>query len=128
MVFKFNSAINSPGSVSVRDETSAPVNALSIASASSVVVTIPAIADNKRIAITLGGVNGGLDTSPATIGFLIGDVNNSRTVTTIDVANIKARAGLAATALNFKFDVNLSGSVTAADISITKGRLGLSLP
>jgi len=128
VVFKFNSSVNAPGAVSVRDETSATVNASSIASGADVVVTIPAIADKKRIAITLIGVNGGLDTSPATIGFLTGDVDNSRTVTTLDVASIKARAGLAATVPNFKFDVNLSGSVTAADISIAKARSGLSLP
>ena len=128
VVFKFNSSVNVPGAVSVRDEANATVNASSVATGADVVVTIPVIADNKKVTITLTGVNGGLNTSPAAIGFLIGDINNSRSVTTADVAGVKARAGLATTQLNFKHDVNLSGTVTAADISITKARLGLLLP
>ncbi len=128
VAFKFNSSVNVPGAVSVRDETNAMVNASSIASGSEVVVTIPAITDNRKVTITLTGVNGGLNTSPAAVGFLVGDVDGSRAVTTADVASIKARSGLATTLLNFKFDVNLSGSVTAADISIAKARVGLSLP
>ena len=128
VVFKFNSSVNVPGAVSVRDEANATVNASSVATGADVVVTVPVIADNKKVTITITGVNGGLNTSPAAIGFLIGDINNSRSVTTADVAGVKARAGLATTQLNFKHDVNLSGTVTAADISITKARLGLLLP
>ena len=72
-------------------------------------------------------MNGTLNVS-ASIGFLVGDTNNSRSVTSTDVSAVKSRNGQAVTNANFKYDVNLSGSVGATDVSAVKARGGLVLP
>jgi hypothetical protein len=128
LLFKFNNIVSASGALAVRDENNALVAASSLGSGNDVVVTIPAIGDNKKVTISLTGVNGIFNPAPAALGFLVGDVNNSRSVSASDVSGIKARSGQPTTVLNFRFDVNLSGSITAADISIAKARSGLSLP
>ena len=64
----------------------------------------------------------------ASLGFLVGDVNNSRSVTATDILQVKGRSGQVTDATNFKFDLNASGSITASDILAVKGRSGLVLP
>jgi hypothetical protein len=122
IVFQFNGAIGNPGSV-----TSSAGAAASIASGNEVVVTLTGVADNSRVTVSLTGVNGVLSQS-ATIGFLVGDVNGSRSVTATDIVAVKARSGQLTAAGNFKFDLNASGSITATDILAVKGRSGFVLP
>ena len=93
-----------------------------------VVVTMTGIPDNKRVTVTLTNVNGVATTFPVSLGFLVGDVNNTRSVTASDVSGVKARSGQTTTGANFKFDVNATGAINAADISAVKARSGLTLP
>ena len=85
-----------------------------------------------RVTVTLngaGGPSGLVSTTPSTsMGFLVGDVNNSRSVNASDISGVKARSGQVTTSLNFKFDVNASRAVNSADISAVKARSGLLLP
>ena len=62
------------------------------------------------------------------LGFLVGDVNNSRSVNSSDISSVKARSGQTTDATNFKFDVNSSGAINSSDISAVKARSGLVLP
>ena len=80
----------------------------------------------KPETLSLAGVNGTLSTS-ASLGFLLGDVNNSRTVSQIDISALQARAGQVTDLSNFRFDVNASGSINASDIAAAKARLGAVL-
>ena len=97
------------------------------AASNDVVVTLTGVPDNQRATVTLNGVNGAVAPFAASIGFLVGDVNNTRSVNSSDISSVKARSGQATTGLNFKFDVNATGAVNSSDISAVKARSGLTL-
>ena len=91
-----------------------------------VIVNLPSVPNNSRVLIALTGVNGNVGAATA-IGFLVGDVNNTRSVNSSDISGVKARSGQATTALNFMFDLNLSGAINSSDISTVKAQSGLVL-
>ena len=123
IVFQFNAAIIAPGTVSVM-----PTGSASAAfSRNEILVTLANIADSQRVTLSLANVNGTLSPAPVSIGFLVGDVNNSRAVNSSDISGVKARSGQTVDASNFKIDVNVSGSINSADISLVKARSGLAL-
>ena len=125
--FRFDAAIATAGVLEVVDGANALVNASAAHAGTDVVVSIPALADNRRVTVSLSGVAGAsglLNLPPVSMGFLVGDVNNTRSVTASDISGVKARSGQTATALNFKFDVNATGAISAADISAVKARSG----
>ena len=97
-------------------------------SGDDVVVTLTNITDNQRVTISLANVNGAGVNVSAAMGFLIGDVNNSRSVSASDISGVKARVGQATTGANFRFDVNASGMINPVDITAIKARSGLALP
>jgi hypothetical protein len=78
------------------------------------------------VAVSLTGVNGTLTVS-ATLGFLVGDVNNSRSVNSSDINALKNRAGQALDTTNFRFDLNASGGINTTDINAAKSRAGGTL-
>ena len=125
MVFQFNGAVSTPGSVSV---SPVGVAGTPTVSGNEVVVTLTGIADNTRVTVTLINVNGSINPPPVSIGYLVGDVNNTRSVSAADISGVKARSGQTVSALNFKFDVNATGAISASDISAVKARSGLTLP
>ena len=124
IVFKFNSTVTSVTSASTVDSAAAtgigtPMMAFA---GNEVTVTLTgAVLDNKRLTIQLTGVNGTLNPL-VHVGFLVGDVNNSRSVTGTDVLQVKGRSVLPADASNFFYDINASGSITGTDILQVKGR------
>lgn len=128
IVFHFNYAINATGTITVVDNNNAPVVASSMPASSDIVVTIPTLANNKRVTVSLNGVNGTVSVFSVSLGFLLGDVNNSRSIDATDISGVRARSGQATTAVNFRFDVNASGAVNASDISTVKAHAGLVLP
>ncbi len=124
IAFQFNVPITATGTV-----TAAPVGTVAaIAAGNEVVVTLNNIADNQRTTISLVNVNSIAVNAAASLGFLVGDVNNTRSVNSSDISSVKARSGQATTILNFKFDLNASGAVNSSDISAVKARSGLVLP
>lgn len=127
IVFQFNGAVTSLGTVTAVDQSGAALTATASPSGNAVVVTLSNVPNNSRATISLAGVNGTLTPAPVSIGFLLGDVNNSRSVTSSDINSVKARSGQLASASKFLYDVNLSGSVTSADISMVKANSGLTL-
>ena len=125
IVYQFNNSVTSIGTVSA---TSGSVQSAILGN--EVEVTLTAVADNSRATVTLAGasgVNGTVGTS-AVIGFLVGDVNNTRSVNSSDISAVKARSGQTTNSNNFKFDVNISGSINSSDISAVKARSGLAIP
>ena len=87
-----------------------------------------ALPDNTRGTISLNGVNGTMPTFAVSLGFLVGDANNTRSVNASDISGVKARSGQATSIGNFRFDVNVSGAINSSDISAVKARSGLALP
>ena len=123
IVYQFDGPVIVPGTAFI-----VPVGA-AVASylGNEVFVTLTNVPDNQRVTITIVNVNGAVTPTPVSLGFLIGDVNNTRKVDANDVSATKARSGQTTTSLNFQFDVNASGVVSAADISAVKVRSGQSL-
>ena len=128
IVFQFNSTITSPGAVGV-GRGAAPIGnvAALTGSGTEVSVDVANIPDNKRVTVTLTGVNGGSGTYLVSIGFLKGDVNNSRSVNSSDISSVKAWSGQSTTPGNFLRDLNASGDINSSDISAVKAQSGLVL-
>ena len=124
IVFQFNQPVTIAGSASVSLGTVAST----VIQGNNVVVTVTGILDNRRATITLSGVNGSALNSPVSIGFLVGDVNATRSVNSSDISAVKARSGQTTVGTNFRFDVNATGAINASDISAVKARSGLTLP
>ncbi|MEO8384927.1 MAG: dockerin type I domain-containing protein [Betaproteobacteria bacterium] len=124
IAFQFSGSVNIAGAASIT-----PVGSASTSVAGSeVLVTLTNVPDNQRVTISLGNINGTLQVPPVSLGFRVGDVNNSRSVNSSDISAVKARSGLLTDATNFRFDVNASGAINASDISAVKARSGLVLP
>lgn len=128
LVFHFDNTVNSVGLATVRDAMlNIAGNATATQSGNDAIVTLTNVADNKRVTVSVAGINGS-GTEKASMGFLVGDVNSTRAVNLSDVSGVKARAGQAANLLNFQFDVNTSGTINASDIAAVKARSGLVIP
>ncbi len=127
IVFRINQTVTAPGTASVLDASSATVASTVTYAGEEVVVTVPALANGKRITVSVSGINGSLGGS-ASIGFLTGDVNSSRAVDITDVRAIRVRTGWLVDSTNYLFDINLSGRITSADVLGAKARQGAALP
>jgi hypothetical protein len=128
IVFEFDAPITVAGGVGVIDgNMNNAGSASSAASGNSVVVTLNGVPDNKRVLVSIFGVNTNANASRA-IGFLVGDVSGSRTVNASDISAVKARASPTINSTNFRFDLNGNGSITPTDVSAVKARSGLALP
>lgn len=102
-------------------------NATAATANGDVIVTLINVTDNTRLTITLNGLNG-TGTAHASMGFLVGDITNSRSVNAADIGAIKANLNkpVSSDALA-KFDLNADGTITQADVSAAKARSGLVL-
>ena len=129
IIFGFNNSISSTGTVTSVDAASVAIGSATAAiSGNNIVVTLTGIPDNRRAKVTLTGVNGTGLVASASIGFLIGDQNNSRSITGTDIGVVRGRSGQAVTSVNFKSDLNASGTLTGTDVSIVRPRSGLVIP
>ena len=128
LAFQFNAPIIATGTVACVDLAAAPIGTCNaVAVGNDVEVTMTGIPDVRRVTVSLTNVNGAGFNTSASVGFLLGDVNGSRSVTSADVLAVKGKAAQAANASTFIFDVNLTGGVTATDILAAKGRSGQAL-
>ncbi len=128
IVFRFNHLITLTGAVNAVDGAGIAIGMpMAEAVGTDVQVTLTGVPDKTRVTVSLIGVNGSLDTA-VSLGLLVGDVNNTRTVDVNDIVGVKARSGQYVTAANFKYDLNLAGAVNASDIVAVKARFGGSLP
>ena len=127
--FQFDGAITAPGTATAVDGSGATlaVSPPMIVGGTNLSVTLNSIADNSRATISLNGVNGSAVPFSVSMGFLIGDANNSRAVDAIDISGVKARSGQITDSTNFGFDLNASGAINSADILAVKARAGAVL-
>lgn len=124
LVFQFDGPVTDPGIVSVT-----PIGAaMTTFAGTKILVTLTNVPDNQRVTITLVGVNGAYTTPPVSLGFLVGDVNSTRSVNSSDISAVKARLGQPTDANNFSFDLNAQGFIDASDVSAVKARSGLTFP
>ena len=128
IVFQFTSPITATGVAAAVNGSGAPITIGAVTFlGNDVSVTLTGVAENSRATVSLVGVNAILNPS-VSLGFLIGDVNNTRSVNSSDISSVKARSGQTTDLTNFKFDVNASGAINSSDISAVKARSGLVLP
>ena len=128
LVFHFDAPVTTVGAATVLDALSASVGTATVTALSGdVVVILTNVADNKRLTITLNGINGS-GTAMASMGFLVGDVTNSRSVNAADISAVKANVGKTLDTYTYKLDLNADGSITQVDVSAVKARSGLILP
>ncbi|MEQ1515147.1 MAG: S8 family serine peptidase [Usitatibacteraceae bacterium] len=126
IVFQFSTPITTPGAVTA-SRGGTTWAAAAVASGTDVLVTLTGVADNNRVTVTLTNVNGVAGTYATSMGFLIGDVNNTRSVNSSDISAVKASSGQTTNAINFLRDLNSSGAVNSSDISAVKAQSGLTL-
>jgi len=131
IVFQFNVRVASLGAVVAIDALGGSIgNASATRLGNDVIVTLTGIPDNRRAMLTLSGVSGPADSTTAStaIGFMVGDVNSSRSVNASDVSSVKAHFGQTTNLSNFWFDLNGSGGIGMPDIAAVKTRSGQVLP
>ena len=111
IVFVFDDTITAAG-VATASDAFGPLGtaSASITGASNmppnneVTVMLTSIPDNKRIKISLVQVNGVLDVE-ASLGYLVADVDNTRTVGPGDVSRVKTRSGQTASLSTYVYDL-----------------------
>jgi hypothetical protein len=136
LVFHFDAAVTSVNAAATALnsllQTAGSATAAAVGGGSGdVLVTLTNVADNTRLTITLSGLNGDVTAAgiaSASLGFLVGDVNNSRSVNAADISAVKANVGKTPLDINtYKFDLNANGTITQTDVSTVKARSGLVL-
>ena len=97
-----------------------------VASGAEVTVNLSSVSNAQIIVVTLFSVNDGSRTGdiPIRAGFLVADVNQSGTVNSTDIGQIKVQTGQAVSASNFRLDVNASGAINATDVGLAKSATG----
>ena len=129
VVLTFNKALT--GATVTVTEGTATAAAPTI-SGNDVVVDLTGVADQQYVTVTLSnvastdGFSGG--SGSVRIGFLAGDVNQSRVVTLSDTAALNAQLAQPVTAANFLLDINASGTLTLSDKGIAAANLTRALP
>jgi hypothetical protein len=124
IVFTFDVAISDPGIATCTDAGANSVGSASAAAVGTTVeVTLTGVPDNRRVMVTVAGVNGARTVSTA-IGFISGDVDGLRSVTASDILRAKGRDGATADSTNFVYDVDVSGTVGSSDISAVRANSG----
>ncbi len=128
LVFKFPTPALSVGAASVIDASGVLLgSAYAAIEGNDIGVLLVGIPDNQRVAVLVSGVNGS-NAMSVSLGFLVGDVNSSGSVSAKDVSATKARIGQTLTQSNYRSDVNLSGTISQADLTATRARSGKVLP
>ena len=93
-------------------------------------LTLSGVADRQYVTISLTNLtspDGSTGSASLRIGFLAGDVNQSRTVSLADLGLVNAVLAQPVTMSNYLRDVNASGTITIADKGITNANLTKSL-
>ncbi len=128
VVFTFNGAVLS-ATATVTEGAATPGVLTYVGN--EVLVPLTGVTDQQYVTVSLTNIttSGGPTgvTATARIGFLLGDVNQSRVVTLSDVGLVNAQLAQPASPSNFLKDVNVSGSISVSDKGLTNGNLTRSL-
>jgi hypothetical protein len=125
MVFIFSVPVTSCG-VATSDHGSASAGA----SGSQCTVQMSSVPNAQYTTVQLTGVLAGGQTLnvSGTMGVLIGDTSNDKSVNSADISQTKARSGQTVGSGNFRSDVTVDGALNSADISLVKSKSGTALP
>jgi hypothetical protein len=97
-----------------------------------VVVPLTGVPNQRYVTVSLtnvAAVDGGSGgVGSVRVGFLLGDVNQSRVVTVSDLAQVNAQIAQVVGQGNYLKDVNASGTLTVADKGIANTQITKALP
>ncbi|MGI8821224.1 MAG: TIGR02597 family protein [Chthoniobacterales bacterium] len=126
MIVSFVSPVTLTGA-SVSSGTGS-VSAVSGSGTSQLSFTLTA-ANDQYVTVRLANVTDGVNTNDiaVTVGLLLGDVNQDKTVNGGDAIATKSRSGQTTDASNFKYDVNTDGTVSGGDSVVVRAQSGNSL-
>ena len=100
-------------------------------SGNDVIVALTGVPDQQYVTVALANVassDGGTGGSgTARVGFLLGDVNQSRVVSVADLGLVNAQLSQPVTAANYLLDVNVSGTLSLADKGVANANLTRAL-
>jgi hypothetical protein len=129
IVFTFDSVVT--GGTPALSEGTATVGAPTF-NGNELIVPLTAVGNGQYLTLTVGNVStagGGTGGSGSVrIGFLAGDVNQTRVVTLSDLGLVNAQLAQPVNAANFAMDVNASGTLTLADKGNVNANLTHILP
>ncbi len=129
LVFTFDRPVN--GAVATVSEGTATAAAPTF-SGNKVFVALSGVTDVQYVTVDLSAVSstdGGTGgTGSARVGFLTGDVNQSKIVAVTDLVSVNAQLAKPLTAANFLNDVNVSGIISNLDKVIVNSSLAHFLP
>ena len=101
-------------------------------SGNDVIVSLTGVTNIQYVTVTLSNVSsadgGSGGTGSVRVGFLTGDVNQSRAVSLADVGLVNAALAQPVTAANYLKDINASGTLSLADKAIANASLATALP
>ena len=110
IVFTFDKAITSAGATISESATVAGAPTIS---GNDVIVALTGAPDQQYVTVELGNVassdGGAGGCGIARIGFLMGDVNQSRVVSVADLGLVNSQLAQVVTRANFREDINVSG-------------------
>ena len=129
VVFTFNGAI-AGATVAITEGTA--IAGVPTFAGNDVIVPLTGVTDQQYVTVSLTNVTpsggGALGSAEARVGFLVGDVNQSRVVSLSDVLLVNSQFAQSVTASNFLRDVNASGTLSLADRILTSNSLTHALP
>ncbi len=94
------------------------------------IVPLTGVTDQQYVTVALSNVASAVNTGGSgsvRIGFLVGDVNQTRVVSVADLGLVNAQLAQPVTAANFLKDVNASGAISVADKGVTNANLTRAL-
>ncbi|MEO7367324.1 MAG: dockerin type I domain-containing protein [Gemmatimonadaceae bacterium] len=98
-----------------------------VQSGNDLIVGLSGVTDKQVLTLSTSG--GSVSPAVVSIGFLVGDVNGSRAVSSTDTAQTKAATSPGTVSLsNFRTDVNANGSINGSDVATVKASSGNTLP
>ncbi len=134
IVFRFAQPVTfSTASVTPASGMTATVSSTSdpAVASSEVTVNLSAVSNIQTLTVSLEGGTG-LGATPINIGvpaaFLMGDVNQTRTVDGNDVSAVQAQTRQPVGGSTFKFDVNATGVIDGNDVSAVQSKTRTRLP
>jgi hypothetical protein len=129
IVFTFLETVTAAGTAAVTEGT-ATVGVPTF-SGSELIVPLTGVTDAQYVTVAVSNValtGGGTGAGTVRIGFLVGDVNQSRVVTIADLGQVNAQLAQPVTAANYLKDVNATGAISLADKGATNNNLTKLLP
>ena len=128
VVFTFNQPLTS-GAAAV--SAGIAVAGVPTFSGNEMIVPLSGVTNIQYVTVNVSNVassGGGTGSGSVRIGFLLGDVNQSRVVSVADLGLVNAQLAQGVTAANYLKDVNVSGTLTVADKGIANANLTKALP